>query len=257
MPIGIQMTSFVTATRTSASTQYTYAKTLRALAHRLGSTSTPVLDMVISGLRVSSNATPPEQAVPATPQQMQILMGHAWQHDSSGKFPLALWIMWKTASRADDMRGLTKKSILLVDNNNNQVVIEWGDLKTNRQQRYRNYSLTVLQEDTHPATLNILQGVLRRMKADDKLFVMSTTTFRRWMQSFPQTRSLTAHSIKRGAINILAQHAAEGRFDPRLLAVVAKHQDPLHAFPSTTLRYVTDKIAMARMMRTQDATRWL
>jgi hypothetical protein len=67
----------------------------------MGITSTPVLDLVISGATVASATTPINQAHPATPDDMRCLLERAWVEDPSGRLAMALWVAWKTASRWD------------------------------------------------------------------------------------------------------------------------------------------------------------
>ena len=64
----------------------------------------------------------------------------------------------------------------------------------------------------------------------------------------------SAHSIKRGAVDILIEAAAEGKVDPRLIPLLSKHKDDLMNFPSSTLRYTSNKVALAKMLKTQLAT---
>lgn len=49
----------------------------------------------------------------------------------------------------------------------------------------------------------------------------------------------TSYSLKRGAVEHLAQQAAMKKLDPKLIPVVAKHKDQQSLMPSTTMRYTT------------------
>jgi hypothetical protein len=71
------------------------------------------------------------------------------------------------------------------------------------------------------------------------------------------TQRLTAHSIKRGALDVLLNAACTSKLDPRLIALVAKHKDQLHEFTAATIRYLANKDNLARMLGTQKATKWL
>lgn len=256
LPTGVQMATFIASQHnTKASTKRTYASALRSTARRIGLTTTPVLDLVASGLGVAANAEPLEQAEPITRQQAAFLHQQARIADRSGRLAAALYVAYKTASRWDDVLHLHRANF--VEWTPNQVVIEWGDTKTNRRQRYRASAYTVLQEDNFPAMLQELRQVVVKLTAQQPLAPLTTAQLRTFMRQFPQTRELTAHSLKRGALNELAAHAAAGRFEPRLLALVAKHKDALHDFPSSTMRYISSKADMARMLGTQHATRWL
>jgi hypothetical protein len=64
---------------------------------------------------------------------------------------------------------------------------------------------------------------------------------------------LSAHSLKHGAIDELARMSAAGKIDPSLVARLAKHKQQSDLVEST-VRYVTDKVALARMLGTQAAT---
>ena len=65
---------------------------------------------------------------------------------------------------------------------------------------------------------------------------------------------LTAHSFKRGAVDYLLKAAEQGILDPRLIPLVAKHQDHLHDFPSSTLRYTSNPQSFARVLGTGQAS---
>jgi hypothetical protein len=104
----------------------------------------------------------------------------------------------------------------------------------------------------------LLQRVLRKLKKEQPLTTTTTEQLRRFMRSLETTQSLTAHSIKRGAISVLVDAALEQRLhDPRLISLIAKHKDSLHSFPTATLRYVTDKVKLALILGTQHCTRLL
>lgn len=255
MPIGWQVADFVLSTNTKATTQHQYAKTLRTVLRKCGWGTTPLLDLVISGLAVQANSVDIRHAAPATPAHVTYLIRQAWIKDRSGRLPLSIWLCWKTTSRWDDIRGLTKESFLLIDHDRHQIVIEWGDLKTNRLQRYRSTGFTVVQEDQQPLVTTMFQRLLRTMRRAEPLTTWTTAQFRTWLQSFPLTQHLSAHSLKRGAVDRLMEKACDGLFEPRLIPLLAKHQDPLWNFPETTIRYTSAKVAFARLMRTQDATR--
>ena len=66
-----------------------------------------------------------------------------------------------------------------------------------------------------------------------------------------------ASSIKRGALTLLALMAVEGKVDPRLIPVMAKHKRPNPMFPEMTVRYLNNLVAVSRLVGTQAATRLL
>lgn len=258
-PLGWKLADFVLSTGTGSSTMYTYAKALRSTCHKVGAERMPLLDLVITGLSADSNMAEPEQARPITPAELNFLGEQAWRHDPTGRLALSLWLAWKTASRWADVAALSKKHFLEIDVTRRQVVVQWGDLKTNRFKRFQATGLTVIElnEDEPPETLRCLQDLLRPLSPETIFCPMTTSQFRHWMQSFPRTRHLSAHSIKRGAIDQLITAAAAGKLDARLIPLVAKHQDQLHQFPSSTLRYGSRLPDLARALGTQNATRHL
>lgn len=257
LPLGAKMALFVLSTNTKPSSKLTYLSSLRSLTRRLGLPATPLLDLVGAGLTVRANAMTPVQAPPATPNDLARLSERAWRTDKSGKLPMNLYVMWKSASRWDDLCHLQKNNFLEFTANPSQVVIEWAQLKTNRQQRFRSTGFTVIQEDTAPLTIQVLQRVVSKMTKNEMFTSLTSTQLRHWLRQDPATAHLTCHSFKRGALDVALERAVQGLFNPRLLPLLAKHQDPLMAFPSSTIRYASNKPALARMLGTQEVTRHL
>jgi hypothetical protein len=253
LPLGVQAMAFVSNnTHLTPQTQYTYAKTFRALASRFAMT-TPVLDLYIAALRAAGSTIPTEQAVPATRQQVIFLITKAMEVDK--RLAAALYILWKSAARWDDVKNLTKES--LIHNSNNKLVIEWGQTKTSRGQPFRVSGWTVIQEIEFPIMVQETARTFAQLQENEHLYPVQTHMFVRWIRQFQQTQDLTAHSFKRGAIGVLVQQAALGNVEPRLITVLAKHKDPLHDFPVSTLRYAPNKVQLAEMLGTQHATKLL
>ena len=256
-PIGLQMAAFVTAsTTTKASTKLSYAKQLRALAKRLGK-QTPVLDMTIAGLTVSANSIEPTQATPATRREMTAAMERAWEYDQSGRLAVSLYLAWKTASRWSDILSLSTRNFVEFDHRRNQVVVEWGTIKTNRRERYKPTGWVVVQEDRYPHMLRQLEQVVQALQPEQPLAPKTTAQLRTWFSRHQATQRLSAHSIKRGALDVLLEYACKGKLDPRMIALLAKHKDEANQFPAATLRYLANKGNMARMLGTQKATKLL
>jgi hypothetical protein len=67
----------------------------------------------------------------------------------------------------------------------------------------------------------------------------------------------TAHSFKRGAVNVATQAAVAHEIPDRFVSLLAKHVHPDNAFPPATLRYASDDIAKALLLGTQKLTKWL
>eukprot|EP00760_Papus_ankaliazontas_P022546 PhM_4_TR18876/c1_g1_i2/m.48219 len=87
---------------------------------------------------------------------------------------------------------------------------------------------------------------------------ITVTTTQQLTQNIRQIlhSSHSAHSIKRGALNFLAEVASQGTLDPSIIPLIAKHRVP-SSIPDTTVRYITNKPALARFLGTQHATKQL
>lgn len=258
-PPGLQAASFITSAtaNVAVTSRLTYAKDLAAIMRRLGQ-PVPLMGMLCTALRADGGTIPTTQAVPASRSQIAFLFNTAVaQHNTTLAF--AIWIAWKTCSRWDDILTLQKRHFIY-SNGHDTIVIEWGATKSTRLDPYRASGWTVIQEDRNQALIRSLTAIVRALPSMDSFFISDWTTSRfiRWTQSHERTESLTAHSIKRGAVGFLMMMAARGLLhDPRIISVLAKHKDALHEFQSTTLRYAPNKVHTARMLGTQHATRLL
>jgi hypothetical protein len=96
-----------------------------------------------------------------------------------------------------------------------------------------------------------------RLKANDRFTTLSGDAIRATLQRYPSTRELTLHSFKRGAADVLIREAVAGNLDIELLPRLLKHKHPLQELPDVTLRYISDQVALALALRTQEATRLL
>ena len=123
-----------------------------------------------------------------------------------------------------------------------------GDLKTNRRQRFKTYSLTVVRELNDRPLLLRLQQVVAQLRPNTTLAPFSTQQLRRWLTKTLPRELYTAHSIKRGAVDALVAAAIQGQLDPRMIPLIAKHKDELHQFP---------RVNLARLLGTAQATQLL
>ncbi|MCA9634371.1 MAG: hypothetical protein KC766_42285 [Myxococcales bacterium] len=262
LPLGVQATAFISSLRVAASTKASYCSALGATARRLGM-QVPMLDLLAAATRAQPTG-PTNQAVPATRPQIFLLVNTALRSNKP-RLAVALYLCWKTASRWDDMIHLTKSSFLnrttmLTDG---YLVVQWAQTKANRRQEFRpdGWCVVVEQDAALGWAVELVRRTLRSLAtaATPLLPPQQTTAFlRKFMRAQPETQQLTAHSIKRGAVNVLVEAAVLGRLkDPRLIPLLAKHKDSLHGFPTSTLRYVEDKKQLALMLGTQEATRLL
>jgi hypothetical protein len=256
LPLGARAAAFVSSIPTaSIQTTHTYAKTFRALATRF-EIKTPLLDMYIAALRASGATVPMEQAYPARREHVRALIEHTLTTSPPNmRLAVAIYLVWKTASRWDDILHLKKESLIHADNTS--LVIEWGQTKTTRADPFRVSGWTVVEERNYPDMLDATTRTFRSLKAEEPLIEMPTRLFARMLTQYEATKHLTAHSFKRGAIGVLIEAAMQGLIEPRMVPIMAKHKDPLHDFPVTTLRYAPNKVDLARMLGTQNATRLL
>ena len=70
-------------------------------------------------------------------------------------------------------------------------------------------------------------------------------------------KPFTAHSIKRGAMTLLARFCSQGQIDPHLVAVMGKHKRTAPILEPTTIRYINNPVTVARVIGTSRATKLL
>ena len=152
------------------------------------------------------------------------------------------------------MARLTKESFAL--NTPSEIIVEWmANTKTTRMDPWRTSAWTVIQ---HHAPMNHYNEIIQSLPATaDPLLDSTTAQFVAWVQQDQQTSKITAQSIKRGSLTLLSQMVLKQELDISLIPRMAKHKVEFDVFPATTLRYLSDRITLARMLRTQEATRLL
>lgn len=242
------------------STKATYATALRAIATKMG-IETPLLGLLIDGLRAGGTATiPTRQATPASRSDVIALLDWLVRTAKTPRVAVGIYIMWKAASRYDDVLNLRKNSILLFDRSVPSIIIEWGQTKTNRARRFQIHNWTEVVELEFPQMLQRTAEVFSKLQDDESIFgEMTSTQLLRLIQKCPATTTLTLHSFKRGAGDHLMRLYAQDPkiFDLRLIPALLKHKDALNDFPASTLRYIDDKVNMARAFNTGQLTRHL
>ena len=246
--LGMELAKFVAShTATKPSTRLTYGYSLAAIATRLGH-QVPVLRWYLSGLSTFGAMNPTDGARPATRAQVATLVADTTLPMS---VRAGIFLAWKTASRWDDILGLTRRSFLL--RMPTEVIVEWGKLKTNRRHKFTVHSWTVVKS-AEPMTL--LLSHIRSLRRNDAFISTSTRRLVELLRTRTSPR-LTAHSFKKGAVDELVRLAALGQFKLRKLPRLTKHVDRKNDFPASTLRYVSTRVNLARSLGTQAATRLL
>jgi hypothetical protein len=227
-------------------TRHQYAKTLATVAKQLGQEVT-LSQWYRAGLADLGALVAQDPAVPATKLQVQFIRRF---------FPpitaAVLLLCWKAAARFDDVAQLKKESFLQVSPN--RIVVLWGKTKANKAGVVQSHSLTVV-DDAHG--LPELVRRIAHLKTGDHFTTLTGDSVRATLRKFPATRDLTLHSFKRGAADVLIQEVVAGNLDIELLPRLLKHKHPIQELPDVTLRYISDQIALALALRTQEATRLL
>jgi len=263
LPIGMQAVAWLsTMTHVKDSTMIGYASGLRALCHRM-SLQTPLLDLFAAGLSATGTSRMEIQhATPVSRDLALALVDRARDTLRDPRFAVGLWLAWKTAARWDDVLHLVRESLLKVIQNPNgsmDIIIEWGQLKTNRRRDFRATGWTVLREEQRLDLVQLTQDVFRRLRPEEALTTITTQKMRRLVRLHPDAAllNISAHSFKRGASDRLWAFAAQGQCSARLIPALLKHKDEFFDFPTSTVRYCTDKSNLALALGTQELTRLL
>ena len=239
---------FVESTAVTTQSKLTYAKQLGALFRRMGNTL-PVCSMYCAALRAAGALIPTRQAAPASDEHVDRMMVRA-RAAGLPRLEAALFLMWKTASRADEILRPTGASFL--EATDAQIVIEWLDrTKATAADPFSTRAWTVVH---HDMPMTSIVATLRQLPQEELLLDWTTEQLVDWFRRDPRTAHLTAHSLKRGAIHVLTTMIVGRKLDLELLPRLAKHKQPLEFVTSTTLRYIPDRITAALMLRTHEAT---
>ena len=230
----------------TAGTLLTYATTLRAMFPAHGGET---LDAYIQSLRKLSAKNPIRQAPPLTRAQFDHLMRILPEH-----VKWAFWVEWKTASRWGDGRLLSNKNTsftALAD----EVVIDFKELTKGSATRPFRMDLIVLIKDD-PQRISDFRRYVAKLRTAPLTTWTTThlTTFLR--NTFPGSQ-LSAHSPKRGAMQLVMEAAAAGLIPLGLAAQIAKHLGGQVVLPDTTVRYTTDRVALARANGSGSVTKLL
>lgn len=241
-----------------ASTQLDYCKNLKTLMQELQMGDTYNLQYFIRSRQVMTASQSPRQAPIMTDAQLQHLLHHS---TTDPRLKVCIYLAYKTASRWGDLVKLVKTNFIVKHPNlsNNEVVICWGSAtKTSRMKPFRPVNFTVLVEEKHPQLLRQLKTEISKLRKDQLLCPKSTNQMLHWLKKDTILRNLTCHSFKRTALDKLVEFIDQNLLDYRVLPVVAKHQDKQNPhFPESTIRYINNKVLLAKMFGTQKATRLL
>tara|TARA_Y100000588_G_scaffold26769_1_gene26333 strand:+ start:1274 stop:3055 length:1782 start_codon:yes stop_codon:yes gene_type:complete len=164
--------TFLAASKTQIQTQYSYAKVLATIHHRLG-TPTPMTRMFITSLARMGASAPIEQAIPMT--QQQIIKARRLLFDQKKtKLLSAVFLAWKLVSRWSDVERLQRKDIIKIEvkpreelNQQQQQMEEkfhlkeaWDQTRNNARKEMMMLTLTI---KWNPQNVKNLKGEPNRM----------------------------------------------------------------------------------------------
>lgn len=239
---------YVSATDVLPSTKLTYAKSLMALFATLH-IDCPILRLTAKGLRGEGALVPTHQATPISREHLLQLADSFSPSDAA-----AVLLAWKTASRWDEVTRLTTDHI--IQRTAEEIIIDWKqDTKTSRLEPHRATSYTVISGDwTERINRDLTRtphAFLTRVSYDDLILRMTDL--------FPD-RKYSAHSIKRGAMEVATIAAAANNVPPQTVGILAKHKPTNPPLEATTLTYLgtpRGKAAAARLIGTERLTKHL
>jgi hypothetical protein len=239
-------TLFLESIGTTKQTRHQYGKELMAILNRMQH-PTSRLSLYLSGLRALGALVPFRQAKPMPKEVvMKILADGTISYDVK----VALMVAWKTASRWGEVYQLTGENFIY--RAPQQVIIDWErKTKTTRSDPFRASKYTVIEGDM---TAEIYRAVAK-LRSGQSLTKCTTKQFGKLLKK-RIGGGYGVHSIKHGAMSHLVRLGAEGLVTPDQLELIAKHKKATQ-LASTTVRYLQDKVATARFLGTQAATRLL
>ena len=208
----------------------------------------PTTKLVIKGLSNMGADIPLHQAPPVSRGMVTKIVSH-YVVKKDAKLALAIWLMWKTASRWDDVAYLTGAHFLVISPE--EIIVHFQKTKANQAMAYKMTSLVHVR-DRMP--MNGQAAVLRSLKKDEKLMTLSRETFVQRIREVIAEPKLTGHSFKRGAADVLVRAAEEKIIPHSLIPQLLKHADPSNEFPEHTLAYTSTPESYARIFGSGAAT---
>src|SRR3989338_3309825 len=261
LPLEIRICLFVLKERShcQASTKLGYAKNFRAMAHAIGMLEHPTLNMLIKALSSLAASAPIRQAQLATEMQLASMSCRALLEDKNPALAHSIYLCTKTCSRWGDLVNLTKENFIInhQDLEENEILVLWGTkVKTSRFRPFKATGFTVVRMEKCPQQMVNMKEYIRNLKKNQKFCPKNTDQMLRWLKKKKETSNLTCHSFKRTGLDILAAAVVRGELQPTLLPLMAKHQDKnLQYIPESTIRYIANKVALAKILKTQEATK--
>lgn len=230
-------TSFVFGLGVSANAAHQYLKTASAVLAFRERTS---LQLASKQLRAEGALLPKHQA----PAILRAQLEHAVLR--SHRLPLLL--AWKSASRWDEISKLIVPTSFIVMSPT-EIIVDWlQETKASRTDPHRASRFTVLLGSDVEELYHLLS-----QHPPGPITSLSTSALTRLLRRAFPGENLSAHSLKAGAMDVLAAAVVAGHISISEMSRIAKHKTP--SDPSaTTLRYVRDLPTLARALATGRAS---
>lgn len=239
---------FVLATGVSPQAQLAYATALSGIFRHFGVDTQPLLSTA-AALRAAGGKVPLSQAAPI-PKDTLV----AWARRQKPDVQLAALLAWKCVARWGEVQKLSRAQFLVVSPE--EIIIDWHT--TPKGRRANPFTLTKFTVITGDLT-GQCAALVTTLTPFTTLTTLTTEGLNARWQVLPVMAPYSAHSIKRGAITHLLRLIAEGTPIPEeLVSRVAKHTTPhTTGLTEMTVRYGADPVALARVLRTAEVTRYL
>lgn len=226
------------------SSRKTYANTLAATLREL-MIPCPTLRLMARGMVHMGANIATTTAIPILRSEVNQLVEQF--RPASPLLALTFWLMWKTASRFDDVSGLTRENFLVVSEE--EIILQFGVLKANQSGVPSATSLVHIKDRQ---AMDWQCATLTQLAPSDKICSLSYTTFMERIKAVHP--NLSAHSFKHGAHDTLLDEVEKGLLPLSVIPLILKHKDPTVEYPEQSIRYAKDKAKYARILGTGSAT---
>jgi hypothetical protein len=191
------------------------------------------MDDYISGLSTLAGEEPINQAGTLSQAEVMTLLTR-----TPLPFRWYAWLVWLTASRWADVQALSNQKLLF--SQAGMVIDFQGVTKSSKKKPFRLDHVVMVPQNTRH-----LEQFRRWVTLSSLMPKVSTSTATLIMRRFLNRQDVSAHSLKRTALEVLLQQVERGRITHRLVAQMAKHLgcDPL--LPDVTVGYIQNKTLLA------------
>lgn len=187
---------------------------------------------------------PASQAVPIKKSQVIELL----RKTSDPGRRVAFFLCWKTASRVADISPLKRENFLVLSAE--EIIIHFTAGKVLSKHPFKSYAVVIIHDKD---SMKFVVDHVSKFQVGTLVFPhFSTPVAYTALKKF--NPDLSAHSFKRGAIDVLADRVAEGVIPVTLLSHLAKHSSPEECLSETTVRYINNPVKVGRIFHTERAT---